>query len=75
MRAKWVGERVRGGQVLGGKVEVYLAAGELAGSQAAAKLRRRRSNVELDLAGMSIAYIDKMPPVLTGDAKLKVIRA
>jgi hypothetical protein len=69
---EWVGERVSGGQVLGGKVEVSLKPGELAAVEDGGELRPDAVNVELDLAGMNITYIPKLPPVMTGNAKLRV---
>jgi hypothetical protein len=68
----WVLERVAGGQVLGGKFNVALNPGELAQVQAGGALPADAVKVELDLSGMSIAYIPKMPPVMTGAAKLTV---
>jgi hypothetical protein len=68
----WVLERVAGGQVLGGKFNVALAPGELAQVEAGGVLPAKAVNVELDISGMSIAYMPKMPPVMIGDAKLTV---
>ncbi len=68
----WVLERVAGGQVLGGKFNVALAPGELAQVEAGGVLPAKAVNVELDISGMSIAYMPKMPPVMTGDAKLTI---
>jgi hypothetical protein len=68
----WAGERVRGGQVLGGKVEVSLKPGDLDAVAKGGELPPDAVNVELDLAGMDITYIPKLPPVRTGDAKLRV---
>jgi len=68
----WGLEQVTGGQVLGGKFNVNLAAGELARIGEGAEPPPEAGNVEFDFTGMSITYIDKMPPVLTGDAKLTV---
>jgi hypothetical protein len=68
----WVLERVAGGQVLGGKFNVALAPGELAQVEGGGVLPAKAVNVELDISGMSIAYMPKMPPVMTGDAKLTV---
>ena len=69
---KWVLQNVRGGEVLGGKVAVSLEPGELARMQAGAELAPEAVNVELDLANMSLTYIEKLPPILTGNAKMKV---
>jgi hypothetical protein len=66
----WVLERVAGGEVRGGKFNVSLPPGELAKVEAAGALPADAVNVELDISGMSIAYLPKMPPVNTGDAKL-----
>jgi hypothetical protein len=68
----WVLERVTGGEVLGGKFNVSLAPGQLAQVEAGGALPADAVNVELDFSGMSIAYLPKMPPVMTGDAKLMV---
>jgi hypothetical protein len=68
----WALERVAGGQVLGGKFNVALAAGELAQIEQGVEVPPEAATVEIDFAGMSITYLDKMPPVLTGDAKLTV---
>jgi hypothetical protein len=69
---KWVMQNVKGGQVLGGKVAVSLQPGELARMQVGAELAPEAVNVELDLAGMSLTYIEKLPPILTGNAKMRV---
>jgi len=68
----WVLERVAGGEVRGGKFNVSLAPGELAQVEAGGALPAEAVNIELDISGMSIAYLPKMPPVKTGDAKLTV---
>src|SRR6476659_4413885 len=70
---KWVAQNVSGGQVLGGKVAVSLEPGELARMQAGVELAPEAVNLELDFAGMSVNYIDKLPPILTGNAQLKVV--
>jgi hypothetical protein len=69
---KWVLQNVRGGEVLGGKVAVSLEPGELARMQAGAELAPEAVNVELDLTGMSLTYVEKLPPILTGSAKMRV---
>lgn len=69
---KWVLQNVRGGEVLGGKVAVSLEPGELARMQAGAELAPEAVNVELDLANMSLTYVEKLPPILTGVAKMRV---
>ena len=69
---QWVLERVAGGQVVGGKFNVSLPAGAIAKMEAGGAAPEGAVNVELNLSGMSIAYIPKMPPVVTGDAKLTV---
>ncbi len=69
---QWAGEHVRGGQVLGGKFEISLRPGELAALKSGDGLAPEAVNVELDLDGMSIAYLDQMPPIHTGKAKLTV---
>jgi hypothetical protein len=69
---KWVMQNVRGGEVLGGKVAVSLEPGELARMQAGAELAPEAVNVELDLANMNLTYIEKLPPILTGTAKMRV---
>ncbi len=68
----WALEQVAGGQVLGGKFNVNLAAGELAQIQEGAEVPAEAATAEINFAGMSITYLDKMPPVLTGAAKLMV---
>ena len=69
---QWAGEHVGGGQVLGGKFEISLRPGELAALKSGDGLAPEAVNVELDLDGMSIAYLDQMPPIHTGKAKLTV---
>ena len=69
---KWVLERVTGGQVLGGKFNVALPAGALAVIEQGGAAPEGAVNVELNFTGMGIAYIPKMPPVVTGDGALKV---
>ncbi|MFO7477183.1 MAG: AsmA-like C-terminal domain-containing protein [Methyloceanibacter sp.] len=68
----WVLERVTGGQVLGGRFNLNLGPGELAMIESGAAIPPEAVNVELHLAGMSIAYMSQMPPVQTGAAKLSV---
>ena len=69
---KWAGESVHGGQVLGGKVNISLAPGELAQARRGGELAPQAVSVLLDLAGMNITYLDKMPPITTGSATLAV---
>jgi hypothetical protein len=68
----WVGESVHGGQVLGGKVAIDLAAGELSAALHGGELGPKAVNLDMDLADMSITYVPKMPPVVTPSAKLKL---
>ena len=68
---KWVMRMCAGGQVLGGKVSISLEPGELAVCEAGGEPPPEAVNVDLDLAGMSVTYIEKMPPVLTGSAKMQ----
>ena len=68
----WVLERVAGGQVTGGKFAVNLGPGDLTKIEAGEDIAPEAVNVELNFSGMSIAYIPRMPPVLTGAAKLTV---
>ncbi|MGH6734711.1 MAG: AsmA-like C-terminal domain-containing protein [Methyloceanibacter sp.] len=70
---KWVLARIAGGEVLGGKFNVALPAGALAEIEKGGDAPDGAISVELNLSGMSIAYIPKMPPVITGDAKLTVV--
>jgi hypothetical protein len=69
---KWVLHNVSGGQVLGGKVAISLQPGELARMEAGAVLAPEAVDVDLDLANMSLTYIEKLPPILTGNAKMRV---
>lgn len=69
----WVLERVAGGQVTGGKFAVNLGPGDFAKIGAGEDIPAEAVNVELNISGMSIAYITEMPPVLAGEAKLTVI--
>jgi AsmA-like protein/uncharacterized protein DUF3971 len=69
---QWVLERVAGGQVLGGKFKVALPAGALAEIEQGGDVPEGAVDVELNFTGMSIAYIEGLPPVLAGDAKLTV---
>ncbi|MBM3544435.1 MAG: hypothetical protein FJX44_08030 [Alphaproteobacteria bacterium] len=69
---QWVLERIEGGETQGGRFEVNLAAGQLAEIEQGGQVPPGTINVELNLSGMSIAYIPELPPVITGDAKLVV---
>jgi hypothetical protein len=69
---QWVGESVSGGQVLGGKVDISLAPGALAAAKQGSDLPPGAVNLQIDLTNMSVAYLAKMPPVITGPAKLTV---
>lgn len=68
----WTLHRIGAGQLLGGKFKVNLAAGELAKIEAGQDAPEGAINVELDLTGLSIAYMEKLPPVLTGAAKFVI---
>jgi hypothetical protein len=68
----WTLQRVAAGELLGGKFKVNLAAGELAKIEAGGDAPEGAVEVELDLTGLSLAYMDKLPPVLTGDAKFLI---
>jgi AsmA-like C-terminal region/Protein of unknown function len=68
----WAGQRVSGGKVLGGKVNISLKPGELAQSRNGGSLPPGAVSVDLDLADMSIDYIDKLPPIITEGAKLRL---
>jgi len=69
---KWVGESVHGGQVLGGKVRIDLAAGQLAEVQHGGELGPEAVNLEMDLVDMGITYVPKMPPIAAPSATLKI---
>jgi hypothetical protein len=69
---KWAGENVKGGQVLGGKVEISLRPGELAEAKQGGVVAPGAVNFDLDVVDMSINYLDKMPPLLAPSAKLKL---
>jgi hypothetical protein len=68
----WVLKRVAAGKLLGGKFKVNLAGGELAKIQAGEDAPDGAISVEFDLTGLSIAYMEHLPPVLTGDAKFVI---
>ncbi|MGV1014210.1 MAG: AsmA-like C-terminal region-containing protein, partial [Methyloceanibacter sp.] len=68
----WVLERIGGGEVLGGRFEVNLAAGQLEQIEEGGEVPPGAINVELNLADLNIAYIPDMPPVTTGEARLTV---
>ena len=68
----WTLQRVAAGELLGGKFKVNLAAGELAKIEAGEDAPQGAVEVELDFTGLSVAYMDKLPPVLTGDAKFMI---
>ena len=68
----WVLERVSGGQVSGGKFSVNLGPAEFAKIQAGEDVPPEAVKVELNISGMSIAYISGLPPVLAGAARLSV---
>ena len=69
---EWVLQRVGAGQMLGGKFKVNLPAGELAKIEAGADAPDGAIDVDLDFTGLSIAYMDDLPAVLAGDAKLTI---
>ena len=68
----WVLERVSGGQVSGGKFAVNLGPAEVARIKGGGEVPPEALSVELNLSGMSIAYIAEMPPVITAAARLTV---
>jgi len=69
---EWVMERVTGGEVLGGHFKVALPAGALAVIEQGGEAPDGAVNVELNFKDMGIAYIPKMPPVITDQGKLTV---
>jgi hypothetical protein len=69
---KWVLKNIGGGQLIGGKVSIALGPGELARIIEGVEPAPEAVNVELDLNGMALTYIEKMPPIVTADAKLRV---
>ncbi len=69
---QWVLERIAGGQLLGGKFNVALAAGEIEAIEQGASAPDGAVNVELKFANMGITYMPLMPPALTGDVTLTV---
>ncbi len=68
----WTLKQVRAGQLLGGKFKVNLAAGELAAIEAGGDAPEGAVDVDLDFTGLSVAYMDHLPPVMTGDAKFTI---
>ncbi len=70
---EWVLERVSGGQVLGGKFNVSMPAGAVDKMLQGADAPEGGVNVELNFSGTSIVYVEGLPPVVTGDAKLTVV--
>ena len=68
----WTLKQVRAGQMLGGKFKVNLAAGELAKIEAGGDAPDGAIDVELDFTGLSVAYMENLPPVQTGDAKFTI---
>src|SRR5262245_9897065 len=68
----WVLERVSGGQVMGGKFAINLDQAAVAALKAGGEVPAEAVKVELNLSGMSIAYIPEMPPIVTSDATLSV---
>ena len=69
---EWVLQRVGAGQMLGGKFKVNLQAGELAKIESGGDAPDGAIDVDIDFTGLSIAYMDDLPPVLAGDAKLTI---
>jgi hypothetical protein len=68
----WVLERIAGGAVKGGKFSVNLGPGVLAAIEKGGEAPDGAVDVALGLSGLAIAYIPKMPPIVTGDATLRV---
>src|SRR5262245_22585613 len=68
----WVLERVSGGQVMGGRFAVNLDPASVAALKAGGEVPAEAAKVELNLSGMSIAYIREMPPIVTSEATLAV---
>ncbi len=68
----WALQQVSGGQVLGGKFAVNLGPAEVAMIKSGQDVPPEAVNVELKLAGMSIAYLAEMPPAVTSDATLTI---
>ena len=69
---KWAFENVSGGEVLGGKVAISLAPGELAKVEKGGEFAPEAVRVDLDLDRMALTYIKGLPPVLAGPTKLQV---
>lgn len=69
----WVLENVTGGQILGGKFDVNLPGGKIAEMiEQGADAPEGAVNVELNFTGVSVNYIDGLPPVVLGPAALTV---
>lgn len=69
---EWVGERVKGGQITGGVLEIDLAAGLLAQVKEGGDIPQSAITLDLDGRGFEISYIDQMPPIRTADAHLRL---
>jgi hypothetical protein len=69
----WVGERVHGGTVAGGRVELSIPAGQLAALEHGADLAPESVRFALALSGMSVTYVPGLPPLVTGESDLTVI--
>lgn len=66
----WVLERISGGDVLGGSFKVALPAGAIDTMEQGADAPNGAVDVELNLRGMNIAYLEELPPIHTGDARM-----
>lgn len=69
---EWVGERVTGGRIAEGTVRVNMPAGVLAKLEKGGDVPKEALSVDMDLRDLKIHYIEKMPPIETARARLKV---
>lgn len=68
----WVGESVTGGKVTGGAFRVDLPAGALAELAAGGDVADSAVALDLEGAGLTIDYMDGMPPIVTGDVRAEL---
>lgn len=69
---EWVGERVGAGQISGGDFEIDVPAGLLTKLEAGAEVPDSALRFLARGTGLEIRYIPELPPLVTGDATMRI---
>ncbi|MEC9367664.1 MAG: hypothetical protein VX871_03130, partial [Pseudomonadota bacterium] len=70
---EWVGERVGGGHIVGGKLALSLPAGALADLDNVPEIPDEAMSLDVGMRDLAVTYIVGMPPVQAQDARLRIV--